>query len=195
MEARYRCVICRAFTVEIHHIVPFREHRVHEYKNLIALCPNCHSLSDDGKIDRAALRKYKAAASSSVMHEICNLLIDPDDLFDREYGPHLRTEEQRAALTIDLRERGMLAGIISNVAWPMVRCERCECLVSVDGSVTIQDNCVCSPGERLAVFCVFGCAQAYQDAMRPLLDKDATLTGEYMLQNTVQIVEMINDSA
>jgi len=44
----------------IHHIIPWNKCKKHEYKNLIALCPNCHSRADRGLIDRKALRIYKA---------------------------------------------------------------------------------------------------------------------------------------
>ena len=61
VEAGHRCAIptCRHIDVEIHHIVPWHKCKVHKYENLIALCPNCHSLADAGKIDRKSLRMYK----------------------------------------------------------------------------------------------------------------------------------------
>ena len=62
VEAGHRCAIptCRHIQVEVHHIVPFKDCGKHEYENLIALCPNCHSRADKGEIDRKALRIYKA---------------------------------------------------------------------------------------------------------------------------------------
>lgn len=61
IEAGHRCAIptCRHIEVEVHHIVPWAEGREHKYENLIALCPNCHSLADREKIDRKSLRMYK----------------------------------------------------------------------------------------------------------------------------------------
>ncbi|SDJ18540.1 HNH endonuclease [Agrobacterium fabrum] len=61
VEAGHRCAIptCRYIDVEIHHIVPYSSCQSHEYDNLIALCPNCHSRADSGVIDRKALRLYK----------------------------------------------------------------------------------------------------------------------------------------
>jgi hypothetical protein len=61
VEAGHRCAIptCRHIETEIHHIVPWAQCRVHEYENLIALCPNCHNRADRGEIDRKALRLYK----------------------------------------------------------------------------------------------------------------------------------------
>ncbi len=63
VEAGHRCAIptCRYITVEIHHIVPWETCLAHNYHNLIALCPNCHSRADRGEIDRKALRIYKAS--------------------------------------------------------------------------------------------------------------------------------------
>lgn len=61
VEAGHRCAIptCRHIQVEIHHIVPWSECQSHEYKNLIALCPNCHSRADRGEIDKKSLISYK----------------------------------------------------------------------------------------------------------------------------------------
>ncbi|MCD1593333.1 HNH endonuclease [Thalassospira xiamenensis] len=62
VEAGHRCAIptCRYIKTEIHHIVPWATCQKHEYKNLIALCPNCHDRADANEIDRKALRTYKA---------------------------------------------------------------------------------------------------------------------------------------
>jgi len=46
--------------VDVHHITPWEQCKKHEYANLIALCPNCHSRADGGDIDRKSLRMYKA---------------------------------------------------------------------------------------------------------------------------------------
>ena len=61
MEAGYRCAIptCRFPITENAHIVSWAESGDHSYDNLIALCPNCHTLYDDGKIDRIAIIAYK----------------------------------------------------------------------------------------------------------------------------------------
>ena len=64
IEAGHRCAIpaCKATPVEIAHIVPWSKVRRHEFKNLIALCPTCHTRFDDphGPIDLKAMRQYKA---------------------------------------------------------------------------------------------------------------------------------------
>lgn len=61
VESGHRCAIptCRHIEVEIHHIVPWSQCKVHEYDNLIALCPNCHRRADRGEIDRKSLQLYK----------------------------------------------------------------------------------------------------------------------------------------
>ncbi|MFG2841668.1 HNH endonuclease [Kitasatospora sp. NPDC048296] len=67
VEAGHRCAIptCRAVPLELAHIVPWAKVRVHEFSNMIALCPNCHTRFDQGQIDRLAMRKYKAGLQSS----------------------------------------------------------------------------------------------------------------------------------
>ncbi len=62
VEAGHRCAIptCRHINIEIHHIIPWATCKKHEYDNLIALCPNCHTRVHKGDIDRKSLRIYKA---------------------------------------------------------------------------------------------------------------------------------------
>ena len=61
VEAGHRCAIptCRSPVFDVHHIIPWEKCKKHDYKNLIALCPNCHRMADEGKIDRKSLRLYK----------------------------------------------------------------------------------------------------------------------------------------
>lgn len=68
IEAGHQCAIsaCRHPRVEIHHIVPWAKCKKHEYHNLIALCPNCHTRVHDGEIDRKSLIKYKSALVSAI---------------------------------------------------------------------------------------------------------------------------------
>ncbi len=62
VEAGHRCAIptCRATNVEIAHIKPWNQVKKHEYENLIALCPNCHTRFDKGEIDTKSMKRYKA---------------------------------------------------------------------------------------------------------------------------------------
>jgi HNH endonuclease len=61
VEAGHRCAIptCRTPVTEVAHIIPYSVVKKHEYENLIALCPNCHTRADKGEIDRKSLRMYK----------------------------------------------------------------------------------------------------------------------------------------
>jgi len=62
VEAGHRCAIhtCKSEAgLDIHHIVPWSQCRIHEFENLITLCPNCHRRADQGYIDRTSLRNYK----------------------------------------------------------------------------------------------------------------------------------------
>jgi hypothetical protein len=62
VESGHKCAIpkCGHGDVDIHHIVPWEICRKHEYRNLIALCPNCHRRAHKGEIDRKSLLIYKA---------------------------------------------------------------------------------------------------------------------------------------
>ncbi len=61
IEAGYRCAVptCRFTITENAHIVSWAESKDHSFENLVALCPNCHTMYDSGKIDRAAIIAYK----------------------------------------------------------------------------------------------------------------------------------------
>lgn len=63
MESGHRCAIptCRSTPVEIAHIVAWAVVRAHQFENLIALCPTCHTRYDQRQIDRRAMLGYKQA--------------------------------------------------------------------------------------------------------------------------------------
>lgn len=65
VEAGHRCAIptCRTVPVELAHIVPYSKTKVHEFGNLIALCPTCHTRFDTGDIDRQSMLQYKSNLS------------------------------------------------------------------------------------------------------------------------------------
>ena len=62
VEAGHRCAIptCRFPTTELAHIVPYSKVKKHDYHNLIALCPNCHTRFDKGEIDKKSIDIYKS---------------------------------------------------------------------------------------------------------------------------------------
>ena len=61
MESGYRCAIpaCRFPITENAHIESWSTTNNYNYENMIALCPNCHTLYDLKKIDKKALIAYK----------------------------------------------------------------------------------------------------------------------------------------
>jgi hypothetical protein len=59
VEASHRCAICGSTPIEIAHIDPWSKVKEHKFENLIALCPNCHTLHHKGEIDRLSLLQYK----------------------------------------------------------------------------------------------------------------------------------------
>ncbi|MFJ2864922.1 HNH endonuclease [Kitasatospora sp. NPDC087314] len=65
VEAGHRCAIphCRMPVLVIAHIRPWATVKRHEFENLVALCPNCHTLFDRGDIDRKSMLHYKGRLS------------------------------------------------------------------------------------------------------------------------------------
>jgi len=61
IESGYRCAIptCRFPITENAHIISWADTKDHSYENLIALCPNCHTLYDASKITKEAIIAYK----------------------------------------------------------------------------------------------------------------------------------------
>lgn len=62
MEVAYRCGNPRCnhiLTLDIHHIVWVRDGGGDDASNLLALCPNCHSLHTAGHIPAEAIRHWK----------------------------------------------------------------------------------------------------------------------------------------
>ncbi len=62
LEAGYKCAnpVCRhILTLELHHIVWVKQGGDNSPANLLALCPNCHSLHTAGHIPEAAIRTWK----------------------------------------------------------------------------------------------------------------------------------------
>ncbi|MBK1856401.1 HNH endonuclease [Verrucomicrobiaceae bacterium 5K15] len=65
IEAGHKCAVptCGQTPVELAHIEPWAKVKKHEFHNLIALCPTCHTRFDSGVIDRKAMKIYKANLS------------------------------------------------------------------------------------------------------------------------------------
>lgn len=59
-ESRHRCAVCcEPISIEFAHIIAWNKSHDHSVENLIALCANCHSLSDKEKWTKAYYKKYK----------------------------------------------------------------------------------------------------------------------------------------
>ncbi len=66
IEAGYRCAVCKLTdSLQIDHIIEWRNVRKHEFSNMIVLCANCHgrkkNTSDPRHINRASLQRIKAS--------------------------------------------------------------------------------------------------------------------------------------
>src|SRR5262245_27086088 len=102
IEAGHRCAIptCRFPTTEIAHIVPWEKVRKHEFENLIALCPNCHTRHHKGEIDRQSLIQYKRNLADGRFA----LEVDPSGA---NGGPLPLTETRRVPVTWEELQRGL----------------------------------------------------------------------------------------
>ena len=119
IEAGHRCAIaeCRHPDVDIHHIIPWETCKKHEYRNLIALCPNCHRRVHKGEIDNKSLIEYKAAlisairnlGSSAFEHPIIEVKRriysidneDPSLIFDFEFPDFAKSDALIASKNIE----------------------------------------------------------------------------------------------
>jgi len=74
-EAGYRCAnpVCRmVLAINLHHLDQVSEGGDNTIDNLIALCPNCHTLHHQGNIPHESLRAWKI------------LLVGLNEAFDRK---------------------------------------------------------------------------------------------------------------
>ena len=71
VEAGHKCAVptCRQTPIEIAHIEPWAKVKKHEFHNLIALCPTCHTRFDKGEIDSKSMKIYKANLSKGADFE------------------------------------------------------------------------------------------------------------------------------
>jgi hypothetical protein len=102
LEAGYRCgnprcpVIMAVHLLEDHHIIHVEEGGKDEISNLLALCPNCHTLYHHGNITREAIRHWKG------------MLLALNHAFDRESLDLLLYLHRTQGNTIAYRGDGVL---------------------------------------------------------------------------------------
>lgn len=86
--------------------------------------------------------------------------------FGSKWDPRDRPADHRKHVREAIEKRDMLAGIIANAGWPLVRCSMCQRLVPVDNLTTPQDEFLTEDDEPVRVYCLYGCAQAYQTFLK-----------------------------
>jgi hypothetical protein len=79
-EAGHMCANprCRAFILELHHIVWVKDGGGNDAPNLVPLCPNCHALHTRGVIPRSSIERWKLMLmrlSDALDRESLDLLI------------------------------------------------------------------------------------------------------------------------
>jgi HNH endonuclease len=100
-EARHRCAVCcHPLTLEMAHIIPWCETQDHSLENLIALCPNCHTLADQEKWGAAYLKRYKDAPCAIASNSLPPLTPTKKALIDLilSADPEALNEKERLRL-------------------------------------------------------------------------------------------------
>lgn len=130
-EGGYRCAnpACRmVLAMNIHHLDPVSEGGSNTFDNLIALCPNCHTLHHQGVIPHESLRAWKI------------LLLSLNEAFDRKAVDVLLV--LRKVPKINLKGEGMLeiSGLISSdlVKWKQHHTDSFDIMLSQKGSSFIE---------------------------------------------------------
>ncbi len=91
MEAGYQCAnpTCRhILTLDLHHIVWVRDGGTNDPDNLLALCPNCHSLHTSGHIPQRAIHTWKQLlvslnSASRITADLLLVLYEEEQRVDR----------------------------------------------------------------------------------------------------------------
>jgi hypothetical protein len=105
-----------------------------------------------------------------------------------EYSPETnpaRFPEEFRRLAVDYcTRRGILAGLIANAGWPLVRCCLCGRLVAFDQAGITQEDCMAEEDDPVAPYCEWGCARVHQESMRNELGDEAygMWSTEYYIQ-------------
>lgn len=130
-EAGYRCAnpACRmVLAMNIHHLDPVSNGGSSTFDNLVALCPNCHTLHHQNVIPHDSLRAWKI------------LLLSLNEAFDRKAVDILLA--LRKIHKINLKGEGMLeiAGLISSdlVKWKQHHTDSFDIMLSQRGSIFLE---------------------------------------------------------
>jgi hypothetical protein len=59
-EANFGCARCAHPLIDNAHVIPYRDTKKFSVQDMVALCPNCHRMADEGQYPELVLRGYKA---------------------------------------------------------------------------------------------------------------------------------------
>lgn len=105
--------------------------------------------------------------------------------FRSEHDPRKLPPDLRGEIVKFCRDTGILAGIIANANWPLVRCCLCGCLVPIEQVAITQEDVMFAVPAAMRFYCDWGCGQAHQAWMRQQFGNDAydSYSGDYYLQS------------
>jgi hypothetical protein len=116
MEAGYKCAnpVCRhILTLELHHILWVKECGGNGVSNLLALCPNCHSMHTAGHIPRSAVKTWKSllTALNNPNRNTADLLLF---LYNEEKSPASANGAEPRSRPFEVSSDGLLllAGLV-----------------------------------------------------------------------------------
>lgn len=146
---------------------------LHEVRNILV-----HEIPKELKVTRQQcmvyLREVLVFASS---YGVPRPKLIPSDLgeiepirilieFGTEWDARNRPAYHRKYIREAVERRGMLAGIIANANWPLVRCSLCGSLVPVDHLVTPQEEFMTEDNEPVRVYCLYRCSDIHKKAVK-----------------------------
>jgi len=122
--------------------------------------------------------------------------------FDPRTTPARYSQELRSLAVDYCVRRGILAGLIDNIGWPLVRCCLCRRLVSADQAAITQEDCMADDrndpssidddcdgffsGDPPSPYCNYGCGRAHQAWLREEYGENAT-SADYYLQPLIDV--------
>jgi len=78
-EANFGCAICGSPILDNAHIIPYHITHAFPPQDMLALCPTCHRIADDGHYSEEYLRKLKESPHNKIKAEE-SFLIEGKDL-------------------------------------------------------------------------------------------------------------------
>lgn len=111
------------------------------------------------------------------------LLLEPGG----SWGPDHHPPDESAAVIDSLRKRKMVAGYVSNLKWPLVRCDICDRCGPPEFFSTPQESWMDCAFHPVAAYCIYGCGARHQAVLQDAHPNDYYVF-DYFLQLLVDLL-------